>query len=134
MTEEFHCKEGNFLAEQSPVHTAAVAAADTDAPGPTFHPPDAPPPHPQPAPPAPVLNEPSVPGMSARSYGPAEDSLENLESHRKSVPAKRGWRAVLNSLTRINIAPGKDEAYELSLQDRVRRIVREDVPSSVELR
>ncbi|ORB69783.1 hypothetical protein BST46_31475, partial [Mycobacterium timonense] len=58
-------------------------------------------------------------------------ALDHLDIKRKKVPAKHGWRAALFALTKINLGPGKDETYELSLQERVRRIVRVTFPIAV---
>jgi MinD-like ATPase involved in chromosome partitioning or flagellar assembly len=51
-------------------------------------------------------------------------TLDYLDVKRKQVPAKKGWRAVLYKATRLNLGPGKDETYELSLRDQASRIVR----------
>jgi MinD-like ATPase involved in chromosome partitioning or flagellar assembly len=51
-------------------------------------------------------------------------TLDYLDIKRKQVPAKKGWRAALYKVMRINLGPGRDESYELSLCDQVNRIVR----------
>lgn len=80
---------------------------------------------------APVVYGRQVPAVREGSYVPAEVALDHLEGRRKSVPAKQGWRGMLHSLTRINIAPSKTRPYELSLQERVQRLVRTTFPMAV---
>ena len=72
-----------------------------------------------------------MPAVLEGSYLPADVALDRLDVRRKSVPAKQGWRGLLHNITRINIAPGKDEIYELSLQERVQRLVRTTFPMAV---
>lgn len=51
--------------------------------------------------------------------------LDKTDVRRMSVPAEHGWRAALHKVTRINIGPGKDERYEISLKDRTAKAVRQ---------
>jgi ATPases involved in chromosome partitioning len=51
--------------------------------------------------------------------------LDKTDVRRMSVPAEYGWRAALHKVTRINIGPGKDERYEISLKDRTAKAVRQ---------
>jgi MinD-like ATPase involved in chromosome partitioning or flagellar assembly len=51
-------------------------------------------------------------------------TLDYLDVKRRQVPAKKGWRAALYKVMRINLGPGKDETYELSLCEQASRIVR----------
>jgi MinD-like ATPase involved in chromosome partitioning or flagellar assembly len=94
-------------------------------PGPVYHP-AAPPPARPPA----VYNRP-VPA-ARDTYLPVERAaLDDVAKRGKSVPAKNGWRGKLHKITRLNVAPGKDELYEMSLEDRVLRIVRSTFPIAV---
>lgn len=134
MTEEFHVEEGVFDGEPP---SGPIPAGYSDAWDAPVHPQDVPQqyrpsaPRPRPVAAAPVVYERAVPAVRESSYVPAEVALDHLEGRRKSVPAKQGWRGMLHNLTRINIAPGKDEVYELSLQERVQRIVRTTFPMAV---
>jgi MinD-like ATPase involved in chromosome partitioning or flagellar assembly len=93
---------------------------------------------PQPEPerrPVPAIRE-VHPPVYQQAHAPATAqarpvALDQLDMRRKKVPAKHGWRAALYSLARINLGPGKDESYELALQERVRRIVRTTFPVAV---
>jgi len=134
-TEEFHVEEGFCDPAELPVQNGAPPPGYADyaeAPGyqqeepPQYR--HAPRPHPAAAPP--VLYDRPVPA-TRETYLPAEVALDHLEVRRKSVPAKQGWRGVLHSITRLNIAPGKDELYEMSLEERVVRIVRSTFPIAV---
>jgi MinD-like ATPase involved in chromosome partitioning or flagellar assembly len=81
--------------------------------------------------PVPALREPLVPAH-AHTHPPARPvALDQLDIKRRKVPAKQGWRGALYALARINLGPGKDESYELALQERVRRIVRTTFPVAV---
>lgn len=81
--------------------------------------------------PVPALREPLVPAH-APAHAPARPvALDQLDIKRRKVPAKHGWRGALYTLARINLGPGKDESYELALQERVRRIVRTTFPVAV---
>lgn len=134
MTQEIYVEDGYYDSEapQALPASEAVAAGYTDTAPPQGYRPDVPPPpRPRPATAAPVVYGRQVPAVREGSYVPAEVALDHLEGRRKSVPAKQGWRGMLHSLTRINIAPGKDEAYELSLQERVQRLVRTTFPMAV---
>jgi chromosome partitioning protein len=46
--------------------------------------------------------------------------LDSLDEQETEVPAKSGWRTLLARLTPIDLGPGKEQAYERSLQDRIR--------------
>jgi MinD-like ATPase involved in chromosome partitioning or flagellar assembly len=65
---------------------------------------------------------PATTGLSALDY---------LDIKRRQVPAKKGWRGCLYKSTGINLGPGKDESYELSLRDQIRGIVRTTFPIAV---
>lgn len=80
---------------------------------------------------APVVYERPVPAVRETYLPSTEVALGNLETRGKQVPAKQGWRGMLHAITRLNVSPGKDEVYELSLQERVRRIVRTTFPIAV---
>jgi MinD-like ATPase involved in chromosome partitioning or flagellar assembly len=89
-----------------------------------------------PASPRPVAAQPpvlygraAVPAVRESNYSPV--TLDRLEVRRKAVPAKQGWRGVMHNLTRINIAPGPDEIYELGLKETVQRMVRTTFPIAV---
>jgi hypothetical protein len=58
-------------------------------------------------------------------------TLDYLNIERKRLPARNGWRAMLYKATRINLGPGKDENYELSLRGRVNRILRTTFPIAI---
>lgn len=64
-------------------------------------------------------------------YVPAQVHLDRLETRRKSVAAKQGWRGLVHSVTGINLAPGKDELYEMALKERIQRMVRRTFPITV---
>lgn len=137
MTQEIYVDEGTFDSgpiQAQPGPVPAGYAEVWDAP---VYQQDTPPPprpvtapRPRPVAAAPVVYERSVPAVR-ESYVPAEVALDHLDVRRKSVPAKQGWRGMLHNLTRISIAPGKDEIYELSLQERVQRLVRTTFPMAV---
>ncbi len=61
--------------------------------------------------------------------GPVAFDFLNIK--RRQVPAKKGWRGMLHTVTRINLGPGKDERYELGLRDRVGGIVRTTFPIAI---
>jgi MinD-like ATPase involved in chromosome partitioning or flagellar assembly len=85
---------------------------------------------PPPARPPAVYNRP-VPA-ARDTYLPVERAaLDDAARRGKSVPAKNGWRGKVHKITRLNVAPGKDELYEMSLEDRVLRIVRSTFPIAV---
>ncbi|HEU4360166.1 MAG TPA: MinD/ParA family protein [Mycobacterium sp.] len=67
-----------------------------------------------PAAPAPLRRQ-RVPG------GAALDILDDQE--RPPTRTMPGWRELLSRIPGINLGPGKDQAYELRLRDRVRRPV-----------
>jgi MinD-like ATPase involved in chromosome partitioning or flagellar assembly len=106
------------------------AAQPTD-PAPTFLPAARPAAAVRPtAAPAPVLyGRAAAPAVRESSYTPV--ALERLEIRRKAVPAKKGWRGFVHNLTKINLAPGPDEVYELGLKDTVQRLVRTTFPIAV---
>lgn len=58
-------------------------------------------------------------------------ALDKTDYRRMKVPAEQGWRAGFHAVTRINLGPGKDEQYEISLKDRVVRPVRTTFPVAV---
>lgn len=64
-------------------------------------------------------------------YVPAAVELDKLETRRKTVPAKQGWRGVAHNVAGVNLAPGRDELYEMALKDRVQRMVRTTFPIAV---
>lgn len=74
---------------------------------------------------------PAVEGRVREGYVPAVVELDQLETRRKSLAAKRGWRGVVHRTTRISLAPGRDELYEMALKQRVARIVRSTFPIAV---
>lgn len=99
-------------------------SADHD-PAPTYRPEASPP-----ARPPAVYNRP-VPA-ARDTYPPVERAkLNDVAKRGKSVPAKNGWRGKVHTITRLNVAPGKDEIYEMDLKDRVLRIVRSTFPIAV---
>lgn len=51
--------------------------------------------------------------------------LDKTDVRRMTLPAEHGWRATLHKVTRINIGPGKDERYEISLKERTAKAVRQ---------
>lgn len=67
----------------------------------------------------------------AEGFVPTLVELDRLETRRKSVPAKQGWRGLVHSATRINLPPGRDEIYEMALRERVQRMVRTTFPVTV---
>ncbi len=83
-----------------------------------------------PTPPTRVYEEWQV-ASPAEGYVPAPVQLNRLENRRKSVPAKQGWRGTVHRLTKINLAPGPDELYEMALKARVQRMVRTTFPITV---
>ncbi len=105
-----------------------VAAPSLDPPRGTVLPPDRP---------APTrLYEgwqfnPAVEGRVREGYVPAVVELDQLETRRKPLPAKQGWRGLVHRTTRISLAPGRDELYETSLKHRIQRIVRLTFPIAV---
>ncbi len=109
---------------------ADLSGADLFQPDPQpAYVPAARPPAPRP-PAAPVLYGRAAPPAVRQSiYTPVE--LENLDVRGKAVPAKQGWRGMVHSLTKINVAPGPDEIYEIGLKERVQRIVRTTFPIAV---
>ncbi len=137
VTEEFHVEDGVFDGEPPQDQYGTVPPGYGDASDPPVYQQDAaaqyrpPARRPRPAAAAPVVYERQVPAVREGSYVPAEVALDHLDVRRKKVPAKKGWRGALHKMTRINIAPGKDEVYELSLQERVQRIVRTTFPMAV---
>lgn len=66
---------------------------------------------------------------AAPDSGPV--SLDRADVKRMRVPAEKGWRSALYKSTRINLGPGKDERYEISLKERVMRPVRTAFPLAV---
>jgi MinD-like ATPase involved in chromosome partitioning or flagellar assembly len=58
-------------------------------------------------------------------------ALDKTDVRRMKVPAESGWRAGLHAVTRVNLGPGQDERYEISLKDRVRRPIRTIFPVAV---
>ncbi|UQX13425.1 MinD/ParA family ATP-binding protein [Candidatus Mycobacterium methanotrophicum] len=88
-----------------------------------------PPPGNYPPPPRPQYRPSSTPGAlvpARRSVNDDADhpALDMTDVRGMSVPAKHGWRAVLNTLPGISIGPGKDERDEIGLKERVVRPVR----------
>ncbi|MGH3970448.1 MAG: MinD/ParA family protein, partial [Mycobacterium sp.] len=85
---------------------------------------------PQPRPDGPVYRPPSPADIRATvpvAYSPASverqpggAALDSLEDQDTQAPAKPGWRTLLARLTRIDLGPSKEQAYERNLQDRVR--------------
>jgi MinD-like ATPase involved in chromosome partitioning or flagellar assembly len=71
------------------------------------------------------------PAFHGTHSGSGPVALDFLNVKRRRVPAKKGWRALLHHVTRINLGPGKDERYEIDLRDRVRRIVRATFPIAI---
>lgn len=72
--------------------------------------------------------------VPARSLGATVDgavALDHVDVRRMRVPPKVGWRRVLHTLTRINLGPGKDEAYEIGLKAKVQRPIRTTFPVAV---
>lgn len=72
-----------------------------------------------------------VGNYAVEGFVPALVELDQLEARRKSVPAKQGWRGVVNGLMRTSVGPGRDEMYEMALKDRVQRMVRSTFPITV---
>ncbi len=70
-------------------------------------------------------------GSVFEGYVPARVPLDRLETRRKSVAAKQGWRGLIHGVTGINLPPGKDEIYEMALKERVQRMVRRTFPIAV---
>lgn len=66
-----------------------------------------------------------VPRRSAAPLAKERVLLDKTDARRMTVPAERGWRAGLHKVTHINIGPGKDEQYEISLKDRTAKPVRQ---------
>lgn len=64
--------------------------------------------------------------VPSRRASSVEGSVElaRLDVRRKKVPPKAGWRRGLHSVTRINLGPGKDEAYAIALTEKVQRPIR----------
>jgi len=113
--------------QHPPPATAAVDGRSDQGPPPANAPHDrgAPPrlPDPDERPGPPVFQgAPATSGLSALDY---------LDIRRRQVPARKGWRGCLYKGTGINLGPGKDESYELSLHEQIRGIVRTTFPIAV---
>jgi len=127
-------QDGLYLPEEPP-NGADYAADDGvdysgDPAAEAFYPPENPAAHRVPAQSPAVYRRP-VPA-ARETYLPTDRAvLDDVAKRGKSVPAKNGWRGKLHSILRLNVAPGKDELYEMSLEERVLRIVRSTFPIAV---
>jgi MinD-like ATPase involved in chromosome partitioning or flagellar assembly len=74
----------------------------------------------------------TAPAPVARQRPPRRIPLDSLEDrHNEEIATTFTWRSLLSRLTGIDLAPSKDQVYELELRDRVRASVGSAFPIAV---
>lgn len=83
---------------------------------------------------APSVPTPAIrkPLSARRERTPGGTALDGLTQSPEDVgPTRLGWREAIHRVTGIDLGPGRDSAYEIGLQDRVRTPVGSAFPIAV---